>query len=80
MFVDLNLFQVSFSELLQIEANKDKLEQHLMEIILENPNEAAETLAGLFAHDNQVKNIISETQVKVFKKKIFILVSVSKKE
>jgi len=38
-----------------------------MEIILENPNEAAETLAGLFAHDNQVKNIISDTQVKAFK-------------
>jgi len=26
-----------------------------MDMILENPVEAAETLAGLFAHDNQVK-------------------------
>ncbi len=71
MFVDLNLFQVSFSELLQIEANKDKLEQHLMEIILENPNEAAETLAGLFAHDNQVKTLHWKPKWKSLNRKYF---------
>jgi len=41
--------------LLNVKDNKEKLEQHLMDMILENPVEAAETLAGLFAHDNQVK-------------------------
>ena len=46
--------QVTFSNLLHIKDNKEKLEQHLMDMIIENPVEAAETLAGLFAHDNQV--------------------------
>ena len=32
-----------------------------MDMILENPFEAAETLAGLFAHENQV-NSLSEYQ------------------
>ena len=46
--------QVTFSNLLHIKDNKEKLEQHLMDMIIENPVEAAETLAALFAHDNQV--------------------------
>jgi hypothetical protein len=46
---------VNLSELLQNEDSKDKLEKHLMDMILENPVEAAGTLAGLFAHDNEVR-------------------------
>ena len=35
--------------------SKDKIEKHLMDMMAENPMEAAHTLAGLFAHDNEVR-------------------------
>ena len=50
------LFQANLSEILGTEDSKDKLEKHLMDMMAENPMEAAETLAGLFAHENEVAN------------------------
>lgn len=47
---------MSFSELLKLEKNKEKLEDHIMEMILENPVKAAETLSELFNHESEVKS------------------------
>ena len=49
------ILQVNLSNLLQSDESKDKIEKHLMDMMAENPMEAAHTLAGLFAHENEVR-------------------------
>ncbi len=59
----------TITELLKMPESKEKIEDHIMDMIIENPNKAAADLAGLFDHDNSVEKEDTEQELSVLMEK-----------